>query len=463
MKTPIMLFLTAMLFATLWSCAAQRADVAWPQPRELGASYPAFKASTEPADVKDAFPVAKEPTGDLTLEQALSLAIGHNPSLAASAWEVRAREAGVEQAGLFPNPELDVSLEQIGGTGALSGFRAAQTNATLSQAFPIGGRLGSQTLVAKAQRDLSGWDWEAARLDLIARTSKAFVRVLAAQARLDLAQESADLAGQVLDAVSRRVEAGKVSPVQRMRARVSRATSRIELENAKRTLEAARRSLSATWGGSSPGFARAVGRFVEVKGLPQKEKIEGRLDANPDLARWEREIMLSDARVDLERSLGVPDLTIFAGMQRLEDTGDFAATVGISIPFPIFDRNQGAIREAEFERSAAGARRSAARVRIGSALEQAWQRLLGAYHEVVSLRDEALSGARAAFDAARVGYEEGKFPYLDMLDAQRTLFAVRGRHLEALRTYHEAVIDVQRLTGKILNGGKAGIIEGEEQ
>lgn len=193
-KTPVAMMMAGMLVSTLESCAARRAGVAWPQPRELGAQYPTYHPPAEPVDEENAAPGAREPIGDLTLEQALTLALRHSPDLAASAWEVRAREAGVEQAALFPNPEVDMSIEEFGGTGALSRFRSAQTNATLGQAFPLGGRIGRKTRVAEARRDLAGWDWEAARLNLIARTSKAFVRVLAAQARLDLARERADLA-----------------------------------------------------------------------------------------------------------------------------------------------------------------------------------------------------------------------------------------------------------------------------
>lgn len=253
-----------------------------------------------------------------------------------------------------------------------------------------------------------------------------------------------------------RVEAGKVSPVQRMRAKVSYSTSRIELEKARRALDAARRALSATWGGKTPRFRKAVGRFTDVVPLPRKEAVVGHLGDNPDLARWEKEIALRKARIDLEESLAIPDLTVVAGMQRFEETGDFAATVGISIPIPVFNRNQGAIREAEFELLAALAKRRAARVRIESALERAWQRLVASHHEAISLRNEALPAARSAFEAARAGYEQGKFSYLDMLDAQRTLFDVQGRYLNALEAYHEAVIDVERLVGRRLDEVESG-------
>jgi len=56
-----------------------------------------------------------EPTGVVTLKQALELALEHNPELKAFSWDIRAAEAGRLQASLRPNPSLDVTIEELGG------------------------------------------------------------------------------------------------------------------------------------------------------------------------------------------------------------------------------------------------------------------------------------------------------------------------------------------------------------
>jgi cobalt-zinc-cadmium efflux system outer membrane protein len=64
------------------------------------------------------------------------------------------------------------------------------------------------------------------------------------------------------------------------------------------------------------------------------------------------------------------------------------------------------------------------------------------------LQSDVLPGAQTAFEASREGYRYGKFTYLDMLDAQRALIAVKLRYINALTTYHKAGTEVERLIGK---------------
>ncbi len=91
--------------------------------------------------------------------------------------------------------------------------------------------------------------------------------------------------------------------------------------------------------------------------------------------------------------------------------------------------------------------RSAVRTEALAALAESYQALSSAYVEALSLEEEALPAARQAFEAARIGYEAGKFGFLEVLDAQRTLFEVTQQYTDALADYHQARIEVERLTG----------------
>jgi cobalt-zinc-cadmium efflux system outer membrane protein len=90
-------------------------------------------------------------------------------------------------------------------------------------------------------------------------------------------------------------------------------------------------------------------------------------------------------------------------------------------------------------------------VRITTALNTAYQALDAAHSEIMALRQEILPGARSAYDAAREGYRLGKFGFLDVLDAQRTLFGSKNQYLAALANYHKSVADVERLVGSAMN------------
>ena len=76
------------------------------------------------------------------------------------------------------------------------------------------------------------------------------------------------------------------------------------------------------------------------------------------------------------------------------------------------------------------------------------------FTEATILADDVVPGAQTAFDAATQGYQVGKFDYLDVLDAQRTLFEAKGQYIRSLAKYHKAKIDVERLIAKSLDSIK---------
>jgi cobalt-zinc-cadmium efflux system outer membrane protein len=98
------------------------------------------------------------------LRQALALALLQNPELRAFAWDVRAAEARTLQAGLRPNPELGLEVENIAGTGVLQGGQSAETTLRLNQVIELGGKRARRLQVAAVERDLAAWDYEATLL-----------------------------------------------------------------------------------------------------------------------------------------------------------------------------------------------------------------------------------------------------------------------------------------------------------
>ena len=153
-------------------------------------------------------------SGGLTLDRAVARALEFNPALKAAASGVSAAESRALQAGLWPNPNLALDVENFGGDSDLRGFESAETTVLVSQALPLGNKPGRRRAVAESDQSLAGHDLEAMRLDVVARTTSAFYTVVAAQRRQELAGELLRLAEEFAKTVSARVEAGKVSPVE---------------------------------------------------------------------------------------------------------------------------------------------------------------------------------------------------------------------------------------------------------
>ncbi|MGH2769420.1 MAG: TolC family protein, partial [Actinomycetota bacterium] len=388
------------------------------------------------------------------LREVLALALKANPELAPFSREIRAREAGVLQARLFPNPELGVTAANL-GNAVLKDFDGPQATVSLSQLILLGGKRPRGIAVAGLDRDLAAWDYETKRMDVLTRVAQAFVEVLSAQEGLALANDLMALAERVVEAAAARVRAGKVSPVEETRARVTLASVKIEQARAALELEATRKRLAATWGSTIPRFQSAQGKLDQVLPIPTLEGLIRRLTQNPDLARWAAELAQRQAAIDLEESRAVPDLTVSLGVTQFTDTDDSALVAGVSIPLPVLNRNQGNIEAAHQRLTKAMEERRAAEVLITTALNSAYQSLAAAHAEVTTLRQEVLPGAQSAFEAVSRGYRLGKFGFLDVLDAQRTLFGAKAQYLRALASYHQAVAEVERLIGEPVEAARS--------
>lgn len=382
-----------------------------------------------------------EPAGPLTLPEALHMALEANADLSAARRELAAVEASVLQAGALPNPSLELSVED-------RRRETRETSFVLNQPIELGGKRGSRVQAAQRGKEAASAELRTKRAEVRAAVMTAFFDVLSAQERLHLARESAQLAQRGTDAASQRVTAGKVSPVEETKARVAESGVQLELSQARNALALARKRLAATWGNPAPQFERAEGRLDALPELPALKELSLRLPSAPAIVRARSELDRRHALAQLERSRRIPDLTVSLGVKRSEELGRNQAIVGVSIPLPLFDTNRGNVLEALQRTDKARDELVSTELRLDGEISQAYERLNLAREEADTLQKEILPGAQGAYDAATKGFEHGKFSFLDVLDAQRTLLQAKSQYLRTLSEAHRAAADIDRILGE---------------
>lgn len=440
-----------ILIFLIAGCAAPRTTAVLPEPRPLAKDYESYAAPSPTAAADTASYEKENPADIITLPQALLLALKQNPRLAAFSYEIRAAETRALQASLYPNPEVGIELENFAGSGAFSGTGELETTLLLGQSILLGGKRGKAIRAAALESDLAAWDYESARLDVFTEVRRRFVEVVSDQQRVELNEELVQLAEQLLQTIDRRVKAGKISPAELSRAQVRLSAQRVELQRARRELETARMRLAAAWGSRNAGFMRAAGLLDTLYSIPPQEKLIPLLWQNPDLARFETALRQRQAVIALEDAQRIPDPTINGGVRRLNGSGDNAIVAGVSIPLPLSDRNQGAREEARIRLSQTQREQQAVEVQLNAALSQAYNGWQSVYNEAAALRDQILPEAQRAFETINEGYLMGRFGFLDVLDAQRTLFEARGQYLRALTDFHLLRAEIERLISQEIN------------
>ena len=404
--------------------------------------FMAFITTAQADDV--ALTLVIEPSSNITLRDALNLALNANPEIAVALREREAIEGVRRQAAARPNPTISGLLEDTRNA-------TRQTTILLEQPIELGDKRAARMLAAETRYDAASASLEVKKSEIQANVTVAFYEVLAAQERLRLAQSSLYVANQAREAVSKRVQAGKISPVEETKSRVAEASVKIEANRASSILTSARKRLTGLWGNPLPKFQIAEGQVEEVPDAMPLDNLTAMLDSSPNIQRAKLEISTRQALANIENSKRTPDLTVSVGAKRNEELGLNQTVLGVSIPIPVFDRNQGNLQEALSRTDKAKDELTALKIQQETLLAEAYERLISARQSVETLKSDILPGAHSAFDAASKGFEFGKFGFLDVLDAQRTLVQAKSQYIDALLEAHQAMSDIERILGKPIN------------
>jgi len=381
-----------------------------------------------------------QPVAALTLDQALRLAWSHSPVLAVARLELQAMEAAERQAGARPNPELGVLLEDT--------RRASRTTTIqMSQAIELGGKRVARLSFAARTREQADVGLAAKQAELRAAVTGAFFEVQGAQEHERLAVGSLDLARQASRMADRRVQAGKAPPMEHTKALVAEAGVRAELTQAQSDLRLARQRLASTWAPSMVVFERVESATDSLPILPTEPELRERIVHSPALRLAQLDVASRQAQSDGARAQAVPDLTVTLGAKRDAELGRTQAVMGVSIPLPLMDRQQAQVTQALRREDQAREQWVAASVRLQLEVSQAAEKLGLAREQALLLRREVLPAAQSAVDVAMKGYELGKFAFIDVLDAQRTLSQLRQQAVRHTADAFRAAAALERLLG----------------
>lgn len=383
---------------------------------------------------------------ETTLEDAIRHAMDVSPDqrIAGSLEGIAKGER--QQAGLLLNPEISAEAENLGGRGSYKGTDSLETTIGLSQTIEIGGKRSARIKVADEGINLAGYDAQSERLDLIHDVTVAYIEAVAAEEQVSIAKEQKKLAQGTLDTVAKRVEAAADPIFQKSKADVALSAAKIAVKKAEQEAKIAKQKLVKYWDGSVSKL-QLDSRFFRHLEQPQAyNDIVSNLKNSPDYQRWNALHAQSKAAIDLEKSNAIPDPTFNVGVRDFRESGDQAFVVGVSIPFAVFNRNQGNVYKAGHASAKIDAERQRAWIDLETNLATLTEELESSFSAAQMISENTLPAAQKAFSEARKGHSAGKFAYLEVLDAQRTLSEVREEYNDTLKKYHLARAEINRLT-----------------
>ena len=305
-------------------------------------------------------------------------------------------------------------------------------------------------MLFRSQRASKRSEAELARVEVLAAVAERFVHVVGDQHEVTLSRETTKLAEETLALAKRRVAAGSASPIEEKRANILLSKARLAEEHAEHELLVARRQLAALCGATNAAFAELQADLFVRPAMPSFDELTARIARSPELARWASEKSVRDAEVKLANARRRPDVTAGAGVRQFAGPDDVGFVFQFSMPLPFSDRQQGARAEARALRDKTGAEQAGTELRLRTALFGISQELLHAATELDALEREMLPDAESVLQLAREGIERARFSQLELLDAQRTLLELRRERITAAVSYHQFVIEIEKLLGEPL-------------
>jgi outer membrane protein, heavy metal efflux system len=386
-------------------------------------------------------------SAELTLQVAVNRAVERNPDLAQFAFRLRSEDARIRVAALKPPLEFGAQLENVLGSGAVSGFDGAELTFSLSQVVELGAVREHRVDAARFARDRVELSRQAAQLDTLAEVGRRFVHVAADQQQLELTKRASQLAAQTVSEVERRVNAARSPEVELTRARIALQRAGLEEEHAEHELLTSRRALAAMWGAREADFGLVSLDLFRLPTLPDEKALVARLAGTPDFLVFATEARQRDAELQLALARARPALSWNAGVRRLQRDGDVGLVAGFSMPLQSARRAEPGIALARAERARVDQEVFASQVRAEASLFGLVQELRHAITETRLLRDEILPQYQGLLDATRHAWERGRYGYLEWTDAQREHVEVQRTLIEAAARAQQLQMEIERLTG----------------
>jgi len=396
-----------------------------------------------------AVPLHSDSSARLTLDDLEQIALESNPTLVQARMAVRAAEGDFVQASLYPNPTIGYAGADVGLDGT-----SGQQGAVLGQEIVTSGKLRLERAVASHEVRKAQYGWEAQRLRVFNDVRAGYYEVLLGQKMIDLNLRLVGIGDEGLRLTEQLRAAEEVSRAEVLQVTIEAEKARLSLAEARTHHQTAWRRLAAVLGRPDLEPAPLAGD-IEV-GLPEfnwEDSLAQLLAQSPELGQARAGVQRERYVLARQSAERVPNLEIEVGAKYDETALRTLADVGLTLPLPLFNRNQGNIIRAQAELITAQREVDRVELDLRDRLAAAFEQYANARRQVDAYSSSILPNAKESWDLISLGRREGEFGYLTLLTAQRTYFSVNLDYLAHLRALWAQSVELE---GMLLSGGLQG-------
>ena len=399
-----------------------------PQPAPSPMTSPMVASSAKPA---------------ITLSEVIDLTIQRNPRLAQVGWAIETARGRAIQAGLYPNPSIDIRGDELGDRTGPGGI---WTTPQFQQEIVTGNKLGLSKAAALKEVDQAALSLISERYRLFTEVRQNYWEVVTLQQRIAILKELIDLAKKSVDNAKKLLQAKEGSQLDVVQLEVALEQYRAELEATEQTLPAAFRRLAASIGVDDLPFTAVVGDLET--NLPDYDLERLRtyiLSIHPDLRS--AQIGVERAQLLLKRAIvePIPNLILGTGYTRQNQNRSDDWLISLSFPVPIWNQNQGNILAAQAQLAEAINQVNRVQNELVGRLADSFARYAAARKRADKYQATMIPKAEETFRLAVKAYQGGQFEYLRVLAAQRAVAEARLEYVRSLGEMWRAASEIAGL------------------
>jgi cobalt-zinc-cadmium efflux system outer membrane protein len=380
------------------------------------------------------------PAAAMSLADLETMAVQNNPTLAQAAANVEVARGRALQSGLYPNPTVGYTGEQI---GSRSGPLGERQGAFIDQTIVTAGKL--QLNRARFSQETAQMEWQAVaqQYRVLNGVRVRFYQLLAMQRLLDVRAELLKVADEAVTTTEELVNVGAANEADLLQARIEARQERVALEKARALYRADWRQLVAFVGNPCLPVGRLQGELDAPGAVPDWDAtVAHLLDASPELHIAEAEGAASQLALKREQVEPIPNLQLRVANGYNFEVHSNTTDVQLGVRLPLFDRNQGNIHAAQGRVARAQAEVSRVELLLQQRLARAYGRYETAQATAQLYRDRNLPDARRAYELYLESFRKRRAAWPQVLVAQRTYFQISVDYAEALAELRRAEVTI---------------------
>jgi cobalt-zinc-cadmium efflux system outer membrane protein len=382
----------------------------------------------------------------ISLSATMETGIINNPTLKATRAKLGISDAQILQANLLLNPVLMSD----------NGVAEKTYRLGIEQTIELGGKRHKRTKLAKINKEITETEILTTLLDTRSNIRSSYIQLYKAQQELILSQEILDITQKLSEIANKREQAGDIAKLDVLQAEITMVKAKSDIQTSKLNVNQGFNNLAANIGSdiSRTSILEKPVLYEEFNTINNKDDefvnklIDIAYSSRPEIKTLEKNIEAQEMCLRIAKANIVPNLTVAVGPDLVKESGTNLNVFAMAnMEVPLFNRQQGTIKEIVAQKEVYEQELVAQKTRINQEIKNAWAGIVNNAESIKIYENEIIPKAQDVLNKSNLSFKEGKSNILTSLNAQEAYINTKRGYIQVMADYENSLSDLERALG----------------